>query len=147
MTRFLCSVLFAALLLAAAVPNAFAGCATCAAVFNPCGRCYTPQYRTVYDTVQVAPARVVTHLVPARYGVVNETVMVRPPQQAWQSTCACGRETLQAVAIPAEYASVPHTVMVEPAHVVREVVPPQYATVERTEMVAPEPYWAAGARY
>lgn len=139
MSRLLGSALFAALVVAAAGAStaAFAGCVTCAAVFNPCGRCSTPQYRTVYDTVEVAPARVIRHWIPARYGVVNQTVMVRPPQQAWQSTCACGRESLQAVEIPAEYASVPHTVLVEPAHAVREVIPPQYATVERTETVTP----------
>ncbi|MEA2924723.1 MAG: hypothetical protein QOD25_1845, partial [Alphaproteobacteria bacterium] len=71
-------------------------CGSCAPVVNPCNPCYRPamvpaQYRTVYDTVVVAPARVVAHRVPARYGVVNETVMVSPPSQAWQSTCACGR--------------------------------------------------------
>src|SRR5580704_16108884 len=69
-------------------------CGACAApVVNPCNPCYRPaiapaQYRTVYDTVVVAPAHVVAHRVPAKYGVVNETVMVSPPGQAWQSTCA-----------------------------------------------------------
>src|SRR5436305_7109028 len=93
-------------------------CGSCAPVVNPCSPCYRPamvpaQYRTVYDTVVVAPARVVAHRVPARYGVVNETVMVSPPSQAWQSTCACGRESVQAVEIPAQYATVARTVMVE----------------------------------
>jgi hypothetical protein len=148
MSRFVSSALFVALAVAGAgVPSAaFAGCGACAApVFNPCGTCYRPvvvppQYRTVYDTVVVAPARVVAHAVPARYGVVNETVMVRPPSQAWQSTCACGRETLQAVEIPAEYSTVSHTVLVEPQHVVREVIPAQYGTVARTEQVAAGQY-------
>jgi len=65
------------------------------------------------------------------------TVMVSPPSTAWQSTCVCGRETLQAVEVPAQYASVPRTVMVEPPRVVREVIPAQYGTVARTEMVSP----------
>ena len=124
-------------------------CGSCAPVVNPCSPCYRPamvpaQYRTVYDTVVVAPARVVAHRVPARYGVVNETVMVSPPSQAWQSTCACGRESVQAVEIPAQYATVARTVMVEPPHTVREVVPAQYGTVARTEMVSgPHAVWVA----
>jgi hypothetical protein len=128
-------------------------CGSCAPVVNPCNPCYRPaivpaQYRTVYDTVMVAPAHVIAHRVPARYGTVNETVMVSPPGQAWQSTCACGRETLQAVEIPAQYASVAHTVMVEPPHVVREVVPAQYGTVARTEMVsAPHQVWVPADQY
>jgi hypothetical protein len=154
MSRSVLSVLFAAFAVTTvAVPSAFAGCVTCApVVFNTCGSCYRPvyhpvvtppQYQTVYDTVMVAPPRVVRHVVPPRFGVVNETVMVRPPSTAWQSTCACGRETVQAVEIPAEYTTVPHTVMVEPAHVVREVIPAQYGTVARTEMVAPaQTVWA-----
>jgi hypothetical protein len=106
------------------------------------------QYRTVYDTVVVAPARVAAHLVPARYGVVNETVMVSPPGQAWQSTCGCGRETLQAVEVPAQYATVARTVLVERAHVVREVIPPQYATVTRTELVSPpQTVWTTAGQY
>src|SRR5579872_5337781 len=130
-----------------------AGCGSCAlAVVSPCGACAAPvvnpcapcyrletvpaQYRTVSQTVEVAPARVVKYRVPARYGVVNETVMVSPPTQAWQSTCACGRETLQAVEVPAQYATVARTVMIEPPHVVREVIPAQYGTVTRTEMVS-----------
>jgi hypothetical protein len=129
-------------------------CGGCAApVFNPCNPCYRPayvppQYRTVYDTVMVTPPHVIEHRVPARYGVVNETVMVSPPTQVWQSTCACGRETLQAVEVPAQYASVPHTVMVEPPHVVREVVPAQYGTVARTEMVSgPQQVWVPADQY
>ena len=155
MSRFLYSALFVAFAVTSAdVPSAaLAGCGSCAApVFNPCGTCYRPvmvpaQYRTVYDTVVVAPARVVAHVVPARYGVVNETVMVRPPSQVWQSTCACGRETLQAIEIPAEYSTVSHTVMVEPQHVVREVIPAQYGTVARTELVSPQAVWAPAGQY
>jgi hypothetical protein len=129
-------------------------CGSCAApVVNPCNSCYRPamvpaQYRTVYDTVVVAPARVVEHRVPARYGVVNETVMVSPPSQAWQSTCACGRESVQAVEIPAQYTTVARTVMVEPPHTVREVVPAQYGTVARTEMVSgPHAVWVPADQY
>ena len=97
-------------------------CASCSApVVNPCNPCYRPatvppQCRTVYDTVEVAPARAVAHQVLARYGVVNETVMVSPPSQAWQSTC--GRESVQVVEMSAQYATVARTVMVEPPPVV-----------------------------
>jgi hypothetical protein len=129
-------------------------CGSCAApVVNPCNPCYRPamvpaQYRTVYDTVVVAPAHVVEHRVPARYGVVNETVMVSPPSQTWQSTCACGRESVQAVEIPAQYATVARTVMVEPSRLVREVVPAQYGTVARTEMVsAAHAVWVPADQY
>jgi hypothetical protein len=129
-------------------------CGSCAApVVNPCNPCYRhamvpAQYRTVYDTVMVSPSRVIAHRVPARYEVVNETVMVSPPSQTWQSTCACGRETLQAVEIPAQYGTVARTVMVEPAHVVREVVPAQYGTVARTEMVsAAHQVWVPADQY
>jgi hypothetical protein len=154
MSRFVFSVLFVVAASAALLPTAAsAGCGGCsyqvvapcgscgAPVVNPCNPCYRPatvpaQYRTVYDTVEVAPARVIAHRIPARYGVVNETVMVTPPSQTWQSTCGCGRETLQAVEIPAQYASVPRTVMVEPPRVMREVVPAQYASVPRTELMS-----------
>jgi hypothetical protein len=74
--------------------------------------------------------------------------MVTPPSQAWQSTCACGRESVQAVEIPAQYATVARTVMVEPSHLVREVVPAQYASVARTEMVsAPRTTWVPADQY
>lgn len=166
MSRLVLSALFAFAASTALLPTAAsAGCGGCynqvvapcgscgAPVVNACSPCYRPatvpaEYRTVYDTVEVAPARVIAHRVPARYGVVNETVMVSPPSQTWQSTCACGRESLQAVEIPAQYASVPRTVMVEPPHVVREVVPAQYASVPRTEMVsAPHTVWVPADQY
>lgn len=160
MSRMKISALLAALAAAASLAStlAQAGCGNCyapvsrcgacaAPVYNPCNPCYRPQYRTVYDTVMVAPPRVVAHRVPARYGVVNETVMVSAPSTAWQGTCACGRQTLEAVEIPAQYASVPRTVMVEPPHVVREVIPAQYANVPRTEMVSPREAWMGADQY
>src|SRR3981081_725771 len=103
MSRFVCSALLVALAASTAlVPSAaLAGCGGCnvqlvspcgacaAPVVNPCNPCYRPervpaQYRTVYDTVEVAPARVVAHRVPARYGVVNQHVEVSPPSHAWK---------------------------------------------------------------
>jgi hypothetical protein len=166
MSRFVFSALVAWAAAAAVMPtSARAGCMGCygqvvspcgscaVPVVNPCNPCYRPavvpaQYRTVYDTVMVAPAHVVAHRIPARYGVVNETVMVTPPSQVWQSACACGRPTLQAVEIPGQYATVSRTVLVEPAHVVREVIPPQYATVARTEMVsAAQTVWVSADQY
>ena len=154
MSRFLYSAIFIVFAAASVIPTAaVAGCGSCAPVFNPCGSCYRPavippQYRTVYDTVMVAPPRVVARVVPPRYGVVNETVMVSPPRQVWQSTCACGRESVQAVEVPAQYATVAHTVLVERAHVVREVMPPQYATTARSEMVSPaQTVWGPVGQY
>jgi hypothetical protein len=152
MSRFLCSALFVVFAASSVAPTAaLAGCGSCAPVVNPCGSCYQPtvvQYRTIYDTAMVAPPRVVARVVPPRYGVVNETVMVSPPSRVLQSTCACGRESLQAVEVPARYATVARTVLVESAHVVREIIPPQFATVARTEMVAPaRTVWAPAGQY
>src|SRR6202020_1960068 len=71
---------------AIAVPTAAsAGCYNCYAPPQPCGTCYQqqvvpPQYRTVQETVQVAPEGVIAHRMPAQYRtvMVPQTVMVAP---------------------------------------------------------------------
>jgi hypothetical protein len=100
--------LFAASILALAIPTAAsAGCYSCY-VPQPCGTCYQqqvvpPQYRTVEETVMVSPGRTIAHRTPAQY----RTVMV------------------------------PRTVMVAPEGVEYEQVAPEYATQQRVEMVSP----------
>ncbi|MBU6461246.1 MAG: hypothetical protein KGK01_04965 [Bradyrhizobium sp.] len=103
------SALFAASILAAAIPTAAsAACYSCYAPPQPCGTCYqqevvAPQYRTVEETVMVAPRRIIAHRTPAQY----RTVMV------------------------------PQTVMVAPEGVEYEQLPAQYATQQHVEMISP----------
>ena len=78
---------FATALVAAAIPTAAsAGCYSC---YQPQPCCHQqqyqqqvvpPQYRTVQDTVMVAPGRVIAHRTPAQYRtvMVPRTVMVAP---------------------------------------------------------------------
>lgn len=114
MSRVLASVL-AASLLAVAIPTAAsAGCYSCYAPPQPCGTCYRqpqpqqvivpPRYRTVQQTVMVAPGRVIAHRTPARYRtvMVPKTVMVAPEGVAYQR-------------VPAQYTTEQRTVMVAPA--------------------------------
>lgn len=95
----------------AALPQAAsAGCYNCYAP-PPCQTCYQqqvvpPQYRTVEETVQVAPSRLIRHHRPAQYRtvMVPKTVMVAPPRVAYER-------------IPAQYATQQRTVEVAPAQV------------------------------
>jgi hypothetical protein len=78
---------FATALVALALPTAAsAGCYSC---YTPQPCCYQqqyvqqvipPQYRTVQETVMVAPGRVIAHRTPAQYRtvMVPQTVMVAP---------------------------------------------------------------------
>src|SRR6185437_5924646 len=107
------AALLAASLLAVAIPTAAsAGCYSCYAPPQPCGTCYQqpqqvvvpPQYRTLQQTVMVAPGRTVAHRTPARYRtvMVPKTVMVAPEGVSYER-------------IPARYATERRTVMVAPA--------------------------------
>ena len=86
------TALFAAAILAAAIPTAAsAGCYGCYAPPQPCGTCYQPQvvppqYRTVDETVMVAPGRTIAHRTPAQYRtvMVPRTVMVAPEGVAYE---------------------------------------------------------------
>ena len=76
---------------------------------QPCTTCYQqqvipPQYRTVQETVMVAPGGVVAHRTPAQYRtvMVPKTVMVEP-------------EGVQYEQIPPEYATQQRVQMVAPA--------------------------------
>ena len=103
------SAALAAVLAAFAIPTgASAGCANCYAP-PPCVTCYQqqvipPQYRTVEETVQVSPGRVIAHRTPARYETVMvlKTVLVEP-------------EGVQYEQIPPQYATRQRVEMVAPA--------------------------------
>jgi hypothetical protein len=101
---------FAAMVVVAAVPSAAsAGCYNCYAPPQPCVTCYQqqyvpPQYRTVQETVMVAPGGVIAHRTPAQYRtvMVPQTVMVAP-------------EGVQYERIPPQYATRERVEMVAPA--------------------------------
>jgi hypothetical protein len=103
------AALIASAVAALALPTAAsAGCYNCYAP-PPCATCYQqqvvpPQYRTVQETVMVAPGGVVAHRTPARYRtvMVPKTVMVEP-------------EGVQYERIPAQYGVRERVEMVAPA--------------------------------
>ena len=82
MSRVIAAV-FATAFVAISFPTvASAGCYSC---YTPQPCCYQqqvvpPQYRTVQETVMVAPGRVIAHRTPAQYRtvMVPKTVMVAP---------------------------------------------------------------------
>jgi hypothetical protein len=109
------SRVYAALIVSAvaamAVPTAAsAGCYNnCYAPPQPCGTCYQqqvapPQYRTLQETVMVAPGGVIAHRTPAQYRtvMVPQTVMVAPEGVQYERT-------------PAQYAVRERVEMVAPA--------------------------------
>jgi hypothetical protein len=104
------AAMIASALAAIALPTAAsAGCYSCYTSPAPCGTCYQqqivpPQYRTVQETVMVAPSGVVTHRTPAQYRtvMVPQTVMVAP-------------EGVQYERIPAQYETRQRVEMVAPA--------------------------------
>ena len=97
-------------LAAIALPTAAsAGCYSCYTPPPPCGTCYQqqivpPQYRTVQESVMVAPGGVIAHRSPAQYRtvMVPQTVMVAP-------------ESVQYEQIPAQYETRQRVEMVAPA--------------------------------
>jgi hypothetical protein len=106
---------YAALIVSAvaafALPTlASAGCYGCyTPPPQPCTTCYQqqvipPQYRTVQETVMVAPGGVIAHRTPAQYRtvMVPQTVMVAPEGVAYERT-------------PAQYATRERVEMVAPA--------------------------------
>jgi hypothetical protein len=81
------AALIASAIAAVALPTAAsAGCYSCYSCYTPpqpCNTCYQaqvapPQYRTVDETVMVAPGHVIAHRTPAQYRtvMVPQTVMV-----------------------------------------------------------------------
>jgi hypothetical protein len=97
---------------------ASAGCNNCYTP-PPCQTCYQqqvvpPQYRTVEETVMVAPGRTVRHRTPAQYEtvMVPKTVMVAPARVDYER-------------VPAQYATQQRTVQVAPAQVYYAPVQPR----------------------
>ena len=117
------SRVYAALIVSAvtamALPTAAsAGCYGCYTP-PPCATCYQrqvvpPQYRTVEETVMVAPGGVVAHRTPAQYRtvMVPQTIMVAP-------------EGVQYERIAPQYATHQRVEMVAPAREYYVAVPPR----------------------
>lgn len=108
MSRVSAALLVSAVAAVALPSAASAGCYNCYAP-PPCVTCYQqrvepPQYRTVEETVVVAPGGVVAHRVPAQYRtvMVPQTVMVAP-------------EAVQYERIPPQYGVRQRVEMVAPA--------------------------------
>ncbi len=88
----------------------------------PCVTCYQrqvapAQYRTVDETVMVAPGRVIAHRTPAQYRtvMVPQTVMVAPEGVQYERT-------------PPQYATRQRVEMVAPAREYYVATPPRCAT-------------------
>jgi hypothetical protein len=104
------AAMIASAVAAIALPTAAsAGCYGCYTPPQPCVTCYQqqvvpPQYRTVQETVMVAPGGVIAHRTPAQYRtvMVPQTVMVAP-------------EGVQYERIPAQYGIRQRVEMVAPA--------------------------------
>jgi hypothetical protein len=105
------TAIFAASILAVAIPTAAsAGCYSCYVLPQPCNTCYqqqvvAPQYRTVEQTVMVAPGRTIAHRTAAQYRtvMVPRTVMVAP-------------EGVEYEQVPAQYATQQRVEMVSPGY-------------------------------
>jgi hypothetical protein len=89
---------------------------------QPCVTCYQrqvvpPQYRTVEETVMVAPGRVIAHRTPAQYRtvMVPQTVMVAPEGVQYERT-------------PPQYATRQRVEMVAPAREYYVATQPRCAT-------------------
>jgi len=109
-SRSLAAMIVSALAAITVPTAASAGCYGCYAPPPPCVTCYQqqivpPQYRSVQETVMVAPGGVVAHRTPAQYRtvMVPQTVMVAP-------------EGVQYERIPAQYETRQRVEMVAPAH-------------------------------
>jgi hypothetical protein len=114
------AALIASAAAALALPSAAsAGCYNCYAPPQPCGTCYQqqvipPQYRTVEETVMVAPGGVIAHRTPAQYRtiMVPQTVQVAP-------------EGVQYERIPPQYGVRQRVEMVAPAQTYYAPVAPR----------------------
>ncbi len=113
------AALLATTIVAAFIPAAAsAGCYSCYTP-PPCNTCYQqqvvpPQYRTVQETVMVAPGHVIAHRTPAQYRtvMVPQTVMVAPEGVAYERTAP-------------QYATRERVEMVAPARAYYVAAPPR----------------------
>jgi len=94
MSRVQAALIVSAVAAFALPSTASAGCYGCyTPPPQPCTTCYQqqvipPQYRTVQETVMVAPGGVIAHRTPAQYRtvMVPQTVMVAPEGVAYERT-------------------------------------------------------------
>jgi len=109
------------------------GCATCyQKVVHP------PVYGTQHEKVMIRAPRTVSHVVPAKYETVAETVMVQPASKVWQvSHDAHGREIGCWVKVPARYETRHRQVLVQPETVVPVAIPAVYGHVARPVLLKP----------
>ena len=119
MSRVYAALIVSAVAAMATPTAASAGCYNCYAPPQPCGTCYQQQvapaqYRTVQETVMVAPGGVIAHRTPAQYRtvMVPQTVMVAPEGVQYERT-------------PAQYAVRERVEMVAPARSYYVAVPPR----------------------
>lgn len=110
MYRVIAAAFTAALAVAVLPTGASAGCYSCYQPQPCCQPQYQavvapPQYRTVQETVMVAPGRVIAHRTPAQYRtvMVPQTVMVAPPGVQYER-------------IPPQYATRQRVEMVSPGY-------------------------------
>ena len=118
MSRVYAALIVSAVTAMALSTVASAGCYGCYTP-PPCATCYQrqvvpPQYRTVEETVMVAPGGVVAHGTPAQYRtvMVPQTIMVAP-------------EGVQYERIAPQYATRQRVEMVAPAREYYVAVPPR----------------------
>ena len=118
MSRVYAALIVSAVTAMALSTVASAGCYGCYTP-PPCATCYQrqvvpPQYRTVEETVMVAPGGVVAHRTPAQYRtvMVPQTIMVAP-------------EGVQYERIAPQYATHQRVEMVAPAREYYVAVPPR----------------------
>ena len=116
---------------------------------------------TRLDKVQTQPARVTAHHVPAQWGHVERTVVVRPASVSYRTVPAeyhtalehvvvqaeswrwekqldrHGRETLCKVHVPAVTRTIERRHLVSPARQIAHTTPTEYGTVSERVLVAP----------
>lgn len=126
---------------------------------NGCaGDCYRqtyvpPSYGTVAEKVMVRAPRTYALTTPARYGQVQETVMLSQGGRHWSvTTDHYGNKVGCWVTTPARYGTVTRTVMVEAPQVVPYSEPAQYGYRTQTVMTSPgyrawTPVGSAGGGY
>ena len=119
MSRVIAAAFLTALVALVAPTTASAGCYSCYQPQPCCGQQYQQvvapaEYRTVQETVMVAPGRVIAHRTPAQYRtvMVPQTVMVAP-------------EGVQYQQIAPQYATQERVEMVAPARAYYAPVAPR----------------------
>ncbi|KAA2236397.1 hypothetical protein [Salinarimonas soli] len=109
----------------------------------PCVTCYReavhpPVYGTYHERVMTRAPRTLTHVIPARYETVTETVVVAPERRVWQvSLDPYGRRIGCWVTIPAQYETRHRQVLVQPEEIVPVAIPARYGHVAHPVLIEP----------